>query len=432
MPRTKRSLAAFLVACFASASLNAGTPLQSPFRQHSPDFIRPTISGGADWQPVSLDGCVSDEGCADDSCCDISHCEDGCGESGCVESEVCSIGGLFGLDEDSKWKIGGWTAVGYSNNNVPLSQATNDLLSFNDVADTFLLNQQWLYAERVASNDGEWGLGGRVDLMYGVDAQKMQSFGNPGAGVRNQGSFDAKWDNGIYGWAMPQLYAEVANEDWSVKAGHFFTPLGYEVIPAGGNFFYSHSYTMFNSEPFTHTGVLATYGGIEDVTLYGGWTLGWDTGFDQLNSGNCWVGGFSVNATESVTFAYLNTFGNFGWRDGGSKDSYSHSIVLTVNATDKLQYVGQSDLLSTGNTGVSEFDTVGINQYLFYTVNDKLKLGGRYEWWKADGIDFYQVTGGVNIFAVKNLVVRPEVRHDRAPDIGLDESSVNIDAILSY
>ena len=69
------------------------------------------------------------------------------------------------------------------------------------------------------------------------------------------------FDNGIYGWAMPQAYGEVGYGDWSVKVGHFFTPVGYEVVPATGNFFYSHSLTLFNSEPFTHTGVLGTYSG---------------------------------------------------------------------------------------------------------------------------------------------------------------------------
>src|SRR5690606_37618183 len=108
---------------------------------------------------------------------------------------------------------------------------------------------------------------------------KMQSFGNPGADGRNRGRWDASLDHGKYGWALPQAYIEYAKNDWTVKVGHFFTPLGYEVIPSVGNFFYSHSLTMFNSEPFTHTGVLSTWSGIDDITIYAGWTAGWDTGF---------------------------------------------------------------------------------------------------------------------------------------------------------
>ena len=206
---------------------------------------------------------------------------------------------------------------GLHHNNVPLSQAYNDLLSFNDVPDNVNLNQQWFYVEKTVDGSCGCDLGGRIDVVYGTDAQKTQAFGNPNAGVRGDGFFDASWDHGEYGLAMPQLYGEVAYDDLAVKVGHFFTPMGYEVIPATGNFFYTHSYTMFNSEPFTHTGVLATYTGYEDLTLYGGWTLGWDTGFDQLNSGSNFLGGFSAELDDNVTFTYICTAGNFGWRDGG-------------------------------------------------------------------------------------------------------------------
>ena len=80
--------------------------------------------------------------------------------------------------------------------------------------------------------------------------------------------------NGKYGWALPQAYLQFNKGDLDIKVGHFFTPLGYEVIPATGNFFYSHSYTMFNSEPFTHTGVLSTYKASDTMyrtTLAGRW-----------------------------------------------------------------------------------------------------------------------------------------------------------------
>ena len=56
-----------------------------------------------------------------------------------------------------------------------------------------------------------------------------------------------------------KLYFEAGYGDLTVKIGHFYTIIGWEVVTAPDNFFYSHAYTMYNSEPFTHTGVLATY-----------------------------------------------------------------------------------------------------------------------------------------------------------------------------
>ncbi len=367
---------------------------------------------------------------------DSCNC-DSCNSCECGNDSWCDCAGDFTLDGELGWEcssynIGGWTEMGYTTNNVPLSQAYNDLLSFNDVPDNVNLNQQWMYIEKTVDGSCGWDLGGRIDAIYGTDAQKMQSFGNPEAGIRNRGFFDASWDHSQYGFAMPQLYGEVAYHDLAVKVGHFFTPMGYEVAPAIGNFFYTHSYTFFNSEPFTHTGALATYTGYDGLTLYGGWTLGWDTGFDQLNSGSNFLGGFSSELNDSMTFTYLCTAGNFGWRDGGSSDSYNHSIVLLADLSEDLQYVFQSDNLRTDNPGVSAFDTIGAVNYLFYSVGEKSKLGGRIEWWKADGISFNEFTIGWNYNALANLVIRPEWRQDWAPGIGLDEDTFAIDAVWSY
>ncbi len=367
------------------------------------------------------------DSCSGNSCDSYSS-----GRSGWRDSiENFTLDGALGW-ECCSYNVGGWTEMGYTTNNVPLSQSYNDLLSFSDVPDNVNLYQQWLYVEKTVDGTSGWDLGGRIDAIYGTDAQKTQSFGNPNGGVRGFGFFDASWDHNQYGFAMPQLYGEVAYHDLAVKVGHFFTPMGYEVIPAVGNFFFTHSYTFFNSEPFTHTGALASYTGYEGFTLYGGWTLGWDTGFDQLNSGSNFLGGFSSEIDDAVTFTYICTAGNFGWRDGGSSDSYNHSIVLLADVSDDLQYVFQSDNLRTDNPGVSAFDTIGAVNYLFYSVTDSSKLGGRIEWWKADGVSFNEFTIGWNYNALKSFVIRPEWRQDWAPGIGLDEDTFAIDAIWSY
>jgi hypothetical protein len=370
--------------------------------------------------------CSSDVACGDG--CAAGGLFSGCGLAGPIEG--FSLAGALGL-QDSAIEIGGWTNIAYYNKNIPLSQNFDDGLSFDDIPDHANLAQQWFYLGKVADGSAGRDFGGRIDVIYGTDAQKTQSFGNPGAFNRGFGFFDASLDHGYYGWAIPQAYMEVANGDLSTKVGHFFTPIGYEVIPATGNFFHTHSYTMFNSEPFTHTGVLSTYSGFEALTLYGGWSAGWDTGFTNLDGGSNWLGGFAYEINDNVTFTYLNTYGNFGWR--GGKDSYSHSLVLVADLTDNLQYVGQSDLLdATDNPTAGSTDSVGINQYLFYTLNDVMKVGGRAEWWKSDGISYNEVTGGVNIQALSNLVFRPEVRYDWAPAGDIDRGAFAIDAILTY
>ena len=324
--------------------------------------------------------------------------------------------------------------MGYHDSLTPLSTTRGDNLSFNDVPKNLNLQQQWFYMGRTADGSNGLDLGFRADFIYGTDAQKTQAFGNPG------NEWDNGWDNGVYGWAIPQLYGEVAMGDMSIKVGHFFTICGYEVVPATGNFFYSHALTMFNTEPFTHTGVLSTYTGIDGLTLYNGWTAGWDTGFTSSNAGSTYLGGFTVDLMDSVAFTYTTTFGNIGLRGAGfdpaapnSTDDYSHSIVMTAGLTDNLNYVFQTDYLRINNAaaGYAEED-LGINQYLFYTYNEAVSFGTRVEWWRNDGVSNNEVTGGVNIKLLDNLVMRPEVRKDWVPATGFDEDMTACDFILTY
>ena len=188
--------------------------------------------------------------------------------------------------------FGGWIAAGYYSDETGLSFFA-PLNDFNDYPDHLNLDQAWLYVEKIADGSccsADWGY--RADVVYGVQAQKTQAFGN------NDGSWDNSFDHGVYGWAIPQAYGEVAYGDWSVKVGHFFNFEDYEAIPATGNFFYSHSLTFNNSGPFTYTGVLNTFKVSDDTTVWAGWALGWDTGFDQFNGGSNWIGGIKTEVVR--------------------------------------------------------------------------------------------------------------------------------------
>jgi hypothetical protein len=330
---------------------------------------------------------------------------------------------MFGTHECSGVTVGGWASAGYTSYNTGM---------FNNHPDTVDLNQAWIYAEKAIDNGGcgfDWGF--RFDYMYGSDGQDTQAFSN------NAGVWDEGWDHGnFYGQAIPQAYVEVAYNDLSVKLGHFYTIVGYEVVGAPGNFFYSHSFTMFNSEPFTHTGALATYNLSDDVTLYGGWTTGWDTGFDA-NGGDTFLGGASLKMTDDLTVTYALTAGKIGI--GTNQTGYSHSVVADLALSENWNYVFQNDLVSYGAVNKS----VGVNQYLFYTLSDCVSVGGRFEWWQsttAAGIerDLYEVTVGLNYKPHSNLTIRPEVRWDKdnagvlIPAAHNDKAGFGIDAVVTF
>ena len=133
--------------------------------------------------------------------------------------------------------------------------------------------------------------------------------------------------------------------------------------------------------------------------------------------------------TDDNTFTYITIAGNFGARN----DGYSHSLVFDATLTDDLNYVLQSDLVDTNSLAGTPGEELGINQCLFYAVDDKVKLGTRMEWWKRDGNSQYAATFGVNVKPMDNVIIRPEYRYAWSVPGGLgNESTFGVDAILTY
>lgn len=451
---------AVLAVCVAPAA--AQQSIQTAFNYNLADDA---AAAPATEDAATSAGCGCEEascGCEDASCCcePSCGCDSGCCSSGCNDGcslfGDCCLGDAWTLEGycdpcgASEHNYGGWISMGYTNQNERLSFDKGDELSFNDFPDHLNLDQAWLYVEKIAQGDAcSAGYGYRFDIMYGAQAHAAQSYGNPRAlDGPNLGAWDASLDHGVYGWAMPQAYGEAAYGDWSFKVGHWFTPVGYEVIPATGNFFYTHTLTHYNTEPFTHTGVLATYKGNDKIAFTGGWALGWDTGFDQFDGGNVYVGGITYTVNDDVTFVYMNTVGNLGWRSGG-QFGFTQHIVGTANLSENAVYVIQSDFLDSEGTFTDPTfnDTEGgITNYLFYTLNDCWKVGGRMEWWKSNAVtgestSFYDLTGGLNYFVNANTVIRPEVRYDWTPAedsvnnaLGVDynQFSFSIDAVFTF
>ncbi len=366
------------------------------------------------------------------------------------DCQGCDLGDPFTINpEDSGLDIGGWAQIGWHSQGVlagPAAPGTADNGTglFNTYPDKVQAQQLWGYIGKSVDTSGSnpWDVGFRADYVYGTDGPDTQAFGSPAS----------KWDNtfdhgAAYGHAIPQLYGEVAYGDFSVIAGHFFTIVGYEVVQATGNFFYSHAFTQYLAEPFTHTGVLTTYSGIEDVTIWNGWTNGWDTGFAD-NGGNNYLGGISLQLTEDVALTYTTTIGDFGNQGTGPSDNwgYSHSFVFDWVINDNWEYVLQHDYISNAGflTGGASSNTVwGINNYLFYTINDCLALGGRFEYFSdprmsasgADDTHLWGYTFGFNYRPHANVVVRPEIRFHDAVDSNAafrDQTTVGTDVVITF
>lgn len=318
---------------------------------------------------------------------------------------------------ESGLKIGGWISAGVYGN--AWGADSNGPIGLRDVGDAFTSDQNWFFIDKPADTSCktiDWGF--RFDILFGSDAPDTRAFRN------SRYAWDNAWissDDGVYGSAIPQLYGVIAWNKLSVKLGHFFSPLGYETIPVTKNFFYSHSYCHIYGEPITMTGVLATYAVSEGLNIHGGWTTDWDTAFDNPWDAQLFLGGVDVPIGERLTFSWMVSAGDWGQRWGlDFGDLYMNTFVIQFAINERWTYVFQHDLGLVSNAGAGVFNGqwYGINQYLFFKINECWSLGGRIEWFHDDdGFrlvpgDYYGLTLGLNWKPHANLTIRPEMRYD--------------------
>ena len=394
---------------------------------------------------------------------------------------------------------GGWVEISASGNFNRSPDKFNGATTFNDRSGELQMNQAniWLQKAVTVGDKFDWGF--RADVMYGTDSIFTQAYGVPttdpstGATRKNRGNWDLHLANTgrFYGLAIPQAYAEFNlpfGKGVDVKVGHFYTPIGYEVVTAPDNMFVTHAYTMQYGEPFTHTGILGNYTvnqnwNVTLGTVTGSGTGGWDGGFNKQMGNWSFIGGGKWTSDDSAsTLTILSTLGQQSEQNNAFWGIYS--IVGTHNFTDKLHYVLQHDHgfannVMTANTAAANTAMAGsgrnenaqwygINQYLMYDATDKVTVGMRAEWFRdANGFrvsspgrcggasnatetgatssyacpnnvggaypfapsNYYALTAGVTYKPAKWLMLRSNLRYDYA-DIKAFDAGQQRDQVL--
>lgn len=320
-------------------------------------------------------------------------------------------------------EFGGWANAGITYASHSNENGNNGAIPFGtDRVNEFQLNQAYLYLEKAVNTDGDkWDLGGRVDFMFGTDAPSTQAGGwdDQILGSTNNKDFNQ------YDVAFPQAYAELyapIGNGLTLKGGHFYTIIGYEVVTSPDNFFYSHAFTMNYGEPFTHTGVLASYQLNDNWSITGGGVKGWDN-FSRESGDWSFLGGVNWSSDDEKSWLAVSLISGENGDDSVDQNTTMYSIVFGHDFTDNLHYVFQHDLgvVEDGNAPGDDADWYGINQYLTYDINDQLSAGLRAEWFSDRGgrindfgANYYAATAGLNYSPLSWLKLRPEVRYDWA------------------
>lgn len=376
--------------------------------------------------------CSCGAGCSCDAMGDSAgHIAHGCADASCVCGDCCEEAQPWRLFQNGTilgFGLTGWIEAGAAANGRNPPSRYNGPVTFADREEGYL-NQLYAVLENPFDAEcGCWDFGGRIDFLFGTDARFTKAIG-----LELDQNGGESWNAGhsFYQVALPQFYAQVGNDRVNVMAGHFYTIIGYEGVMAPGNFFYTHAYTHQYGEPFTHTGALATWKYSDMWRLVGGIHFGWDV-FDSAVDRVGFLGGAYFTPTEDITVAFTMTTGDELAFNNLLANRTMYSLVGGFDLTERLQWVLQHDYGWQDNATGQGLNAqwYGVNNYLFYTINDEWRAGVRFEWFDdADGTrvfgigagnpaqgpfigDFYECTVGLNWLPGPNWTIRPELRWD--------------------
>ncbi|WP_245812901.1 porin [Nitrosomonas cryotolerans] len=314
-------------------------------------------------------------------------------------------------------RFGGWSEIGFTGNVDDPRGGKNGAVTFNDGANEFNLHQAYGFIEHELDIQGDsWDIGFRADLLYGTDA-RFSSATNFDTNVLDTD----KRRQLVFPQAYVDIYMPIGN-GVVAKIGHFYTIIGYEVVPAPDNFFFSHAYAMQYGEPFTHTGAMLSYAIDDNIVITGGVVTGWDANFKQPAN---FLGGVTYTTDDERTSLAASLITGDVETNGLNNDHNRtmYSIVLNHDLTDNLHYVLQHDMGIEEKTSLAHSAKwYGLNQYLLYDILHNLGAGLRMEWFRDEdgtrvngvGDHFIGVTGGLNYTPISWLTIRPEIRYDRS------------------
>jgi len=462
--------------------LGNGSFINAPQEQANPhrSWSAPTPSscGSPACESVTCEAC----GPASWTYAPYDSCESICD---CTDYGMSSNFNLFAPNCKGKnpFFMNAWVSAGITLPSGSSNREVEALSRFPDVYDKFMMNQLYLAIGRNVNPHGNsFDLGGRLDLLYGTDYYFTSAFGletettfPAGRPLWNQDpkNADARWNSSdgprnwncasLYGLSMPQLYGEFfapIGLGTTVKAGHFYSMMGYESPMAPENFFYSHTWSMTHGQPMTFTGVVVNQQLTRGLTGFLGYTNGWDIWENPRGSISLLAGFKWSSRDQNSELAFTIHSGNdradvhSPYRDG---DRTNYSLVYSQRLSHRWRWAIQHDLgleknvnqkIIYGNPSFVDGRWASIVNYLYYTINDKWSVGGRFEWFQDShhsrignlypyerkmnypGIDFwttgqnyYNFSLGLNWKPIPRMTLRPEIRWDwsdveRHVDIG--------------
>lgn len=309
----------------------------------------------------------------------------------------------------------GYIDVGYGYANRDLEAGVagggTPLRVFDNQNNSFVLHQVGL---TVAKQPKE-GFGGLLNLTMGKDAQVIHSFPES-ASTQPTSMFD-----------VTQGYLQYASGSFTVIGGKYTTMHGTEVIASTGNTNVSRS-ILFGAEPFTHTGLRATWALSDTISLMAGVNNGWDQ-LTDANRGKMGELGATLTPIKplSITISAMSGKEQFSPTAEGTRTSANlvASFAFTDSLSLGLEYLDFSQDNGLGAGQKAKYS--GYAGYLTWMMTPKFRGVVRLEQFDDhDGFHFgttglakpqVKYTEGTLTLAylpADSFELRGEVREDRA------------------
>jgi hypothetical protein len=302
---------------------------------------------------------------------------------------------------------------GYTFNFRNPESGTNEQRIFDQKANSFLID---LAEVQFAKEAPVGGLGYKLKVSFGETAKFIHSagLGDPNNVVdltEAYVNYVAPLGNGI-----------------KLQFGKFVTYHGAEVIEARDDFNYSRSFLFNYAIPFTHTGLTAgyTFSKAFSANIY--MVNGWDV-FDDNNKGKTFGTSFVVTPIEPFSM-------NFGFMYGPEQSHNSKNYrflfdwVGTFKATKNLTFMVNTDFANEENDPLNNGMNsrwYGIAGYTKYDFTGWFNTTIRAEYFNdKNGVrtgiaqKLKEITITPEFRIVKNLLLRPEYRHDWSNNDGFD------------
>ncbi len=302
---------------------------------------------------------------------------------------------------------------GYTLNFRNPDSGTNEQRVFDQKANSFLLD---LAQIQFARDPTVGDVGYKLKVSFGETAKFIHAagLGDPGDVV----DLTEAYVN----------YVAPLGSGIKLQFGKFVTYHGAEVIEAKDNFNYSRSLLFNYAIPFTHTGLMAGYTFSKALTANIYVVNGWDT-FNDNNKGKTFGTSFVVTPIEPVSM-------NFGLMYGPEQSHNStHYRFLAdwvgiFKATKHLTFMANADFANEEKdplNGGRNSRWYGIAGYAKYDFSDWFSTSIRAEYFDdKDGVrtgipqKLKEITITPEFRILKNLLLRPEYRHDWSSKDGFD------------